>query len=35
VFDAVNDNVIISWTPPDNAGSPITSFYILIKESDG
>lgn len=27
--------MIFTWVAPDNAGSPITSYYILIRESDG
>lgn len=28
-------DVIISWTAPNNHGSAISSYQILIKESDG
>lgn len=29
------DDVIISWTEPDNGGSPITSYTVYIRESNG
>ena len=29
------DYVTISWSQPDNMGSPITSYSILIEKSDG
>lgn len=27
--------VIITWTAPNNGGSPITQYYVAIRESDG
>lgn len=27
--------MIITWVAPNNAGSPITSYYIWFRESDG
>ena len=29
------DNVIISWTSPDNGGSPITGYTVTIRQADG
>jgi hypothetical protein len=31
----INDNVIISWTPPLDRGSPITTYSIVILQADG
>ena len=28
------DNVVISWTAPDNGGSPITGYTVMIRQSD-
>jgi hypothetical protein len=30
-----NTNVVITWAAPFNGGSPITSYTILIRQSDG
>ena len=30
----VNHEVIVAWTPPDNHGSPITSYRVTLKQSD-
>jgi hypothetical protein len=32
--DELNQNIMISWNEPDNNGSPITSYTILIRGSD-
>jgi hypothetical protein len=34
-FVAASDAVVVSWVAPDNGGSPIISYTILIRESDG
>ena len=34
-FVAAEDNLVITWVAPDNGGSPITSYTILIRHSDG
>ena len=31
----LNDDIIISWNAPENRGSPITGYVILIKKFDG
>ena len=28
------DNVIVSWTAPDDGGSPITGYIVKIKQND-
>jgi len=30
-----SDEVVVSWVAPDNGGSPITSYTIYIRQSDG
>jgi len=30
----VPDDVIVSWTAPDNGGSPITGYIVTIRKSD-
>ena len=30
----INDEVIIKWAAPDDNGSPITSYTILVRKSD-
>lgn len=32
--ETVDSNVVISWTSPSNNGSPITSYTILVKQSN-
>lgn len=29
------DDVTISWVAPDNGGSPITSYRVILRTSDG
>jgi hypothetical protein len=32
--DELNQNIMILWNEPDNNGSPITSYTVLIRGSD-
>jgi hypothetical protein len=34
-FDALTDSIVTSWQSPDDGGSPITSFIIEFRHSDG
>jgi len=34
-FDAANDDVILTWVAPDNAGSEILTYTIQVRHSDG
>ena len=29
------DDVVVSWTKPDNGGSPVTGYRVLMRQSDG
>lgn len=31
----ISDSIIISWTPPENRGSDILGYHVLIKKFDG
>jgi hypothetical protein len=33
-FDALNEDIIVSWIAPDNGGSPITSYTIELRHYD-
>lgn len=34
-FESIDNSIVIDWIAPDDGGSPITSYVIVIRQSDG
>lgn len=34
-FNSIDNSIVIDWVAPDDGGSPITSYVIVIRQSDG
>lgn len=34
-FNGIDNSIVIDWVAPDDGGSPITSYVIVIRQSDG